>query len=370
MQAKWIRIVERRNIDFVTTYEVILSFYKYLDSISKYKNDYIIFLYKNNAFIHYTKLKPQVDYAQLYRKFFRNKNQILKLYKEGVYLLEEAKKEVTKIKKYDKNSLLSSLRINIKQNRLLNDKFSSVPFLAITAWEMDFEKIILKLIRKKKIQKKSEQIFYSVTKPWKETSLVALQREIASGIDKKKIQKKYSFLRSFSIILFKDLNREWFSSIECDVKKNMGILPIDAVIKMLNPSKKEEEMIRACPYITFFKDWRDDLRRKFVFLWRPFFDKIGAYFKIPSMDLGYLTLDEILAALKKGSLDYKKIKMRKSNISVITKKRKGMCVYTKNIPKEYIKIFKEVDSQEQKIMIKGIIAYKGKVQGKARIVRS
>ena len=125
--------------------------------------------------------------------------------------------------------------------------------------------------------------------------------------------KKYQFLRSWSVVWYKPIGEDWFETLADTEEKEVKILPLKQVIDMLKPNKEEKQFIELAPYIVFFKDWRDDLRRDHAYRWTFFFHAVADFFNIDYEDVGYLTLAESEDAIKLKKADRKLINIRKNN---------------------------------------------------------
>jgi phosphoenolpyruvate synthase/pyruvate phosphate dikinase len=143
------------------------------------------------------------------------------------------------------------------------------------------------------------------------------------------------------------------------------------LIKLLKPNAREKRMLELAPYIVFFKDWRDDIRRKYSYYWSFLFQHMADYFNIKYDDLGYLTLDEIEQCLKLNKFSKDLVKKRKGKEYIVTSEDNKLKVKVINsVPKRYKAIINKVEKGEGITRIKGTIAQKGKVRGRVRIIRS
>jgi len=138
----------------------------------------------------------------------------------------------------------------------------------------------------------------------------------------------------------------------------------------LKPDIHELKYIQIAPYIVFFKDWRDDVRRFHAYRWSFIFDALALKFNIPRDDIGYLSIDEIEQAIQKGTIDREVINTRKKGC-VVTIAEKGVTMQVLNdVPKKYSEIALEVQEREHDKIIKGKTAQPGIVKGVVRIIRS
>ena len=140
----------------------------------------------------------------------------------------------------------------------------------------------------------------------------------------------------------------------------------------MKPSKEEKSLLKVAPYIVFFKDWRDDVRRKHIFLWSFLFDAIAARFGVPHNDLGYLTLDEIETSLKIGNLSIETVSKRKEIGCIVTLKQAEpfQLAVLEGTPTRFESIMQKAEQQNQGKIVTGKVAQKGIVRGIVKVVRS
>src|SRR3989338_2333663 len=140
--------------------------------------------------------------------------------------------------------------------------------------------------------------------------------------------------------------------------------------KLLKPSKSEWQFLTLAPYIIFFKDWRDDVRRFHAYAWAFLFEELGKQFHCHPFDLGYLTLEEVEESISTGKLPVEKIVQRKNSPFVLTGNGSNLKIFVTDIPQRYKKIREHVENSRETNMVSGVIAQKGTAVGEVIIINS
>lgn len=256
---------------------------------------------------------------------------------------------------------------------MINRVYSIVPWWAIESWQSDFEDALNMMIRRNSLDKESEKIVASAYIPWKKTAITELTEKIKNSEDESRLAKEYQFLRSWAVVWYKPLDVEWIKSIKSSFvsEKPTRYYSVKELNDKLKPLKNEKRLLEIAPFIIFFKDYRDDVRRTHAFYWSFIFEVIAKRFDIGCDDIGYMTLDEIETLLNRKKIDRGMIKERKDKRVIITisKDFSGMVAIDKNIEK-YEKIIDKIDEEEKSYVIKGLIAQSGKIIGPVKIIRS
>ena len=309
-------------------------------------------------------------YAQiLLDKHFSSAQKIKKHIQLGKTLLNKSKRVVKKI------SLNQGIREFRKEFNVINEHFSIMPWIALELWQEQFDSIVQKAIIENNLQDKQEEIIYAISKPWKKTALAQLQEEIGKTNTSSLLQK-YQFLREWSIIWYREINHEWLSKIPPLQKKQKQTLSFKSAMKYLNLNDKEKKIIENAPYLIYFKDYRDDIRREHVYIWHSYFEKVAELLKVDIKELGYFSLDEIELFINQKAINHNLLKSRKTETSIITYdlKNKKIVIHNKIATKKYEKIIEEVKTNSNTDSgvkeIKGISATNGVVQGRAFIIKT
>ena len=145
-----------------------------------------------------------------------------------------------------------------------------------------------------------------------------------------------------------------------------------AIIRLLRPSIAQRKWLSLAPYVTFFKDWRDDVRRQHAYHWCFLFSAIARQFNVEVFDLGYLTLDETEQALRMRHLPVAAIKRRKVRPSIVISAGlpTDIRVLDAAIPHRYILVRRSDRAQPRHAKVKGLVARPGLAVGKVVIVRT
>ena len=245
--------------------------------------------------------------------------------------------------------------------------------IGVALIKVPFEEALQGMIKRNCLEKDAEKITASSYLPIKKTALPLLLEKIKKGGSDEKLMQEYQFLRSWSLVWYRQFGKEWIQ----DIKKAAALdTPFDyyslkELVNLLKPNKDEKKRLELAPYLIFFKDYRDDVRRTHAFSWLFLFETIAKKFSVTTADVGYLTLDEIGEALVSGRLDKGIIKTRKEGQSVITISKAGdKIVVSSGLPSFYRQIINKINQDEKRFVVSGLVAQTGKARGKVRIVRS
>ncbi|MBU4369486.1 hypothetical protein KKG58_01850 [Patescibacteria group bacterium] len=376
-KSKWYKLLSRDGVDITTLSQIDIAFYDIIWQATKKQEEVFFTILKEKKFAHYIGVNPESIEKFSFQKYFNTRKKIEKHHQRGRKILNEIKENTSKWEKeLSKNFTYENLIFAFKDFRKnfeeINYIYSIISWLGIESWQRDFEDILNEMISRNKFKSQTEKILYTVYKSWKKTALIELQEKLALGVNPKKLVDEYQFLRSFSAIWHKPITEDWVNSIKVPKqKKKLNAFSSKKILDLLKPNTQEKIFLDLAPYIIFFKDWRDDVRRFQVFQWSFLFDKIAEKFEIPRNDVGYLTLDEIETFLKKKSVNRKAIKQRK-NGCVITIAKQGlkMQVLDKKIKEKYYSIAKQINQRKQGKIVRGKIAQPGIVKGMVKIVKS
>jgi len=372
---KWYKLLSRADVDLTTIAEVDLAFY-YLAAQAGLKNREFLFSFLNKKVLtHYA----EMDFKKLgrfaYRKYLNNKPKIIKLYERGKKLLIQTKKESSYWRKQIKaNPSFSNLSLVLtdfyRSYKEVSYFYSIIPWWAIEVWQFDFDQLVNQLIKNHHQELNSEKIISSIYSPWKEAAIVKVQKQIAQGVNLKKIAKQYEFLDNWATIWGKPIKLAWFKSLKkINQSQATHLLSLKQLTTILQPNKIAQESLELAPYIVFFKDWRDELRRAHPYYWFFLFDALAKKFKITREELGYLTISELQEALNKKGVNRQIIRTRQAGCIITVDKKGGNKILVGDNTKKYLKIISQVNKPQTLKQISGLIAQKGIVRGRVRIVR-
>jgi len=364
MWSKWIN---RQGVDLTTIEYIDLAFFELISKFTKDKGEHFFTTLENGEFNHYTNIDIDGMGKFYFKKYYSKPEQIKNCYRQGLRRIKvndaTVKAWQKKLVKISSNVLLNdALRDFERIFRQFNYEYSILPFVSIEAWQKGFEKVVLPSIP----EKQKQLILNSINKPWKKTFLSLIKDSKASGKEK---LKRSEFLRSWSIVWYQPISKDWIDNLKTKPQVHQKLLSQKRLINILNPSKEQLAYIAICPYIAFYKDWRDELRRKQIYSWSFLFDQIAAELGISKSGLGYLTLKEISQSLSSGKIDHKLIKNRSRKLVLITTKNNSVAsIVIDNNTKKYLKIIKNIGEATDVKTVKGLPVYEGLVRGRVRLI--
>lgn len=380
---KWHKLLSREGVDITSISGIDVLFIKLINEFSNQHQQQFFTHFEKNMLTHYIAVDQHALGTSLYERYFSTSSQIETYYAEGLSLLTLANERVSywkhsiqkarKEKRLLQKLLLEAFDEFKKQFMKICDIYSITSWLAIEAWQSDFQDLVTRLIKKNRCEKETEIILYSLCMPWKKTALLEIQDRFKKGVSLQELLKEYQFLRSWSVVWFKPLDETWIKNIVQSVSEHdKQIYSLKQLISLLKPTSEEQKFLEMASYIVFFKDWRDDLRRKQVYEWSFLFDAIADYLTVDRFDLGYLLLDEINSLLKDEHLTTLSIPIRKQTPLIITGLPESGQIFIEQQEKYpfYEKIINKVHATHQSTYIKGLVAYVGKAKGKVIVVNS
>lgn len=377
MNKQWQGSISREGVDASSVSMIDETFYKDLWDFTGEREEIFFTLIDNKVFTHFIAVSMYEAGRFLYKKYFNSIDQIKEYHDYGLKFLPEAKKialdwENKLQPKTDNSSLLAAVEEFARQFKIVNEKFSITPFAAIEAWQQDFNTLVDELITKNHLDNERDAIIASLCQPWQKTALIEIQDKIAAGESAKKLTNEYQFLRSWSAIWYRSIDGEWVRGLAAKKIKDAELhhYTVEEVISLLNANEEQEKFLSLTPYIIFFKDWRDDLRRTHVYAWSYLWDMLAKWFGVEREDLGYLSIREIKDALIRDTLDRGLIAFRKDNPIIVTWSGHGgtMKIVDKDLT-YYAEIMESARAKTQETIIKGLIAQKGVAKGVVQIIQ-
>ena len=141
--------------------------------------------------------------------------------------------------------------------------------MSIEAWQGDCNTILTRLLDKASLSaNEREKILHSVYHPWKKTAIIKIQDDLQKGVSVATLAGRYQFLRSWSVIWYRPIDEAWVKNMAPKMlQEETRSYSFGQLVKILHPNKFEADFLKLAPYIIFFKDWRDDLRRYHAFAW-------------------------------------------------------------------------------------------------------
>jgi len=376
-EIKWHKLLSRDDVDITTIAQVDLVFYELARQSGQPYREFLFTHVHDRVFTHYVSLDFQALGRFVYKKYFHSQRQIIRYYRRGLAIIRNVKKACAYWRPRLKPSagaadFLTALADFDLSWQEISYIYSINSWTGIESWQADFDERLGRLIKKKHLDSQRERIIFSVYRPWRPTALMEIQAKLARHHDISRLVRDYQFLRSWSAIWYKPLDAAWFQSLK-RVKRDetLPAYSLRRLGQMLGATAAEKKLLALAPYIVFFKDWRDDVRRFQAYSWSFLFDAISRKYKVDRDDLGYLTVEEIKVAVAENYFDRRLIQTRKRGAVVTsTDGKMGIKVLSSPLPARYVKIAAAVSRQSAGGLIKGLIAQKGRVKGPVRIIRS
>ncbi len=368
----WQKLLAREGVDLPTISGLDAVFFEHLEEFRGKREELFFTLFKDRRFTHFVAVDSHAWGQFVYRKYFRSPKDIHRYYETGKKLLRGIRKETSewKKRKLDSKSRLHAWRKFRKQFEQVNRVYSITSWLGIESWQHDLEQLVSAMIKRGHSEAIQETILASVYRPWKKTALTEIQKGLEAGQSPSALAEKYQFLRSWAVVWNRPLDEKWIRDL-FPSKEKISVLNKKELFKALKPNSNEKKFLEMVPFMIFFKDWRDDLRRRHAFEWGFLFAEIAAHFRIAADDVGYLTSDEIESAIENDLWDKSLIADRKMNGCVVTKDfQSNRIVASRKIPFEYQTIVDQVESALREHQLKGLTAYPGVVRGKVVIIES
>lgn len=379
MTSHWKKLFIRKNCDVPTFCGVLEHAYLQIWRQTGKRQEYLFGHFKDKHFTYYLRgVDERLIGRKLYRKYFVRPAQIVSAYTRGIRFLSTTNTKTIKWKQVLTHPRANHIRelsrafVEFRKDlSFVNLHYSIMPWWALEAWQHDFEDSIGKLIRKRGLQDRYDVLMASIFRPWKITAIGNVGRALARRTPVQQLVKKYQFLRSWTLVWYRPITAGWIrSTAQYSGGKDFPLLSKQKLFTLLQPSVHDKKYLDMASYAIFFKDWRDDLRREHAYRWIFLFEAIAKYFSISYTDIGYLTLDEIAEALKKDSLDARRISRRKGHEFIMTVTPQLKMKILSPVPGRYKKSIREAETMSRRAEIRGIIAQPGIVTGPVKVVRN
>lgn len=293
---------------------------------------------------------------------------------DGKNYLETAK-EISKLDLKDLNNKeLLEVFLNHQDKKSRYSVFAWSAYI-LNNYVADRATAILEKYIKKGMEK--EDLIDALFRPEKRAAVLQLQYEVEKSKGKLKPKQFEDLNRRYKWLSCLDIhNKPWTKrEFRAHIKSFAGSekkkqISFEKMIAKLKPTKKDLEYLKMAKRFVYIKDARDDFRRESVFyshnLWRELSRRMG----ISSEDTSYLQDEEIINFLnRKNNISQEKILQRKKGfILYIGKNKKLVCLQGDEI-KKALQAFNLLEEDETIKDIRGKVASKGLVKGKAVIIK-
>lgn len=143
----------------------------------------------------------------------------------------------------------------------------------------------------------------------------------------------------------------------------------ERVLKMKIWSQKQQQLLKIAHLVSFYKDDRDDNRRKAYFYLKKMYQEMARRLGMTLKNLSFLTSEEIFKALRNKKPPLTSIEERKKLFLLLFKNKKIEVLTGKKAKVIIDDLLKEeVKLMNQKIL--GIVVMKGKIRGRVKIVKT
>jgi len=378
---QWKKLFIRKNCDVPTFCGVLVTAYREIWKQTRQPAENLFGYFKDKHFAYYVRGADEQEVGRiLYRRYFNRPEQIKRAYHQGLAFLRTTSQStqiwqlrIAQAPRANKSTkLLGAFNEFIKSFNFINYRYSIMPWWALEAWQHDFEDCIGQLIRKRGLQDRYDIIMASILRPWKLTAIGEVGRALQRRASVNKLVEHYQYLRSWTVVWHKPITAAWIrSTAQISETQGFRLLGRTELFKLLQPTPHDQKYLDMAPYNIFFKDWRDDFRRKHAYDWSFLFETIARHFSISYTDIGYFTLDEISNALKNDHLDTKLLRQRKGKSFVFTIKLPRLQLrILAPTPKKYYIAMREAEKTQKTKTVRGIVAQSGFVTGPVKVIRN
>lgn len=371
---KWKKFISREGVDLTTISGLDVVFYDCIRHSYPRPREPFFTFFQNKIMTHYLCVDEIVVGRRIYQSYFTSPKKVEKYYRNGQKFLSSVTNAVQywKNQQTDSSWMLKAFSEFRRQFNHINYHFSIWPWWGIEAWQVDFEKVLSDLIRRRNLTDFQEVILASVNHSWKKTALIELQDKLDKKISPTKLAREYQFLRSWSVVWARPIDAKWIKEFAKQGQQTAQAKrwSLTKILTLLRPTSKERYFLELAPYITFFKDWRDDVRRQHVYQWGFLFDALAKHFDVARDDFAYLSLDEIETVIRQNKFPTTSVARRQQYGCVVTTKDGSltMQIKDKNITR-YENIVKQVERTAQKdTKVQGLAAQPGVIRGIAKVI--
>lgn len=379
MKRDWKKLYIRKDCDLPTFAAAIDCAYGILRRHAKSRREYLFAYFKNRNIHYYIHDIDEFEPGRaLYKKSYLDPLKMKEIFRQGKTFIANTEQKTKKWKhtlaEPSKPHLLSAIFDFKREFQIINDEYSIRPWWALESWQKDFLAILDTLIKKNGLLNQRDSIIRSALTPLRKTAIEEIQEQYAAGVSIASLADSFQFLRSWTVVWSKPITDEWIVGVCKKITKGQSaVITAARLVRLLRPNAVEERYLRSAPYVVFFKDWRDDLRRKHAFLWNFLFVAIGDYLGVSADDLGYFTLAEIENMVRVGSIKNDTLQSRKVNGCVLTTARGKDAIkvieFGDSAFATYLTRIKTAEDAERKHTLTGIVGQPGTARGRVVVVR-
>ncbi len=337
----WQLCARREGVDVLTAASTILHMTRYARSAMDKEGEIIFTWHEHDTMSHYLDGNLADVGRVVYRRDYPDPASIEACIGAWRSIRQRTRSHM------DRHDLARSFSSFVDDLYTMHDEFNVHSWFALEGWQADAAEEIEKLSREKGIPK--DNLMRSLFRPYRKTHIQRMMED-AGKLSPERFCRRYEYLRSWSAI--------WYRPYSGNValKKNAPPKKLDVRI--------ESKVLSMAPHFIFLKDYRDGVRRRFVFIWSWLFDAIAKRCSIERHDLGYLMADEIRALLR-GEDVSAIVRYRKGHPIVLHEDGGKVTVCDAAAYTGFVHA-----GEDAATALNGIVAMGGKARGRVRIVRS
>jgi len=333
--------------------------------------DRLIFIRKSGNFLLYTtKEEREAHQKENQDDFLKNPD---KLIKDSLRIFEKFYRFTEKINKKDISKLSDDeLLEELKEYYREWVEFSTYVW---RIWNLSetFAKYVSEYISNKAVQlnveKNIAKYLEYISVPAKKSSILLLDEEIKKGnLDINKLFKDYAWMPWGDLHAIPWTKEDIVSYIQNHKPSGKSTISFSKLKEELRLNEKEIEMINLNKQVAYLRDYRDEIRRKTIYLIHFLYEEIGKRLGIDYNDLMYYSTPELFD-IKNKKLSEKEIKKRKGDTASLLENGK-FTVYSEKYMEEFLnKIGFLTEDYSQIKEIKGAVASQGKIKGPVKIIK-
>lgn len=373
MKQRWHFLTSRQGFDLTTIAAINVAYDRMVRRFYGRSGRNMYTLFQDRTLTYYTVQDPEEFGARLCARFFPRISSVLRFVKQGRQDLRDsqirARQWIRKIeRRKEPSDIQEALAVFQRDYEYFMYWYNLVPFIGLNTWEVQFNGLLRRLAGKRSVQL-DESVTSQILRSRWPNALQRIAKKKMRGVPVRTLQRDYKYMRSWSVVWYEPLKSSWFHQLPEPIPPKRGIQSLTQTLNALRLSSVERQQIQLAPYMSFLKDWRDELRRAQVFAWSPLVDTIAKQLHCRRDDLGYFSFDEIATMLSDGHMDRPTLQYRRDHACVVTAEKNGKAIlYDRRIPGR----FPRPDDQNTALIkeLTGVSAQRGIVTGRVAMVRS
>src|SRR3989344_6523866 len=316
-----------------------------------YKDGFMEFWIDQNEF---EKVQKEID--NKHYSYGKIEDFIKLLKKKGKNYIKTAKECSLKSKNANRKELIKLYR-QYHKRWVDYTKYLSAGFEITGKLSQDIENLI-----KGRDSNSSSRVIDYVFAQKKKVGIHLLMYKIKKGINLEKIYEDFEWIPCFDIN-DNPWGKEEFKKIVEELRKTPIKKKKKDKTNLDKFNEKEKKFLRMGSLIAYFKDLRDDYRRKGQFYAFPLYDNIAKELGLTRKEIAFFFYDEMISSLEGKELP---LIGKKKELLIEVKGKKSDIFYGKRARKRLNKLGVVVKTESE---LKGTIASTGRAQGTVKIIK-